>query len=344
MMNKKIAVLGTGANGSSVAADLTSNGLDVKLIDQWPEHVEKMRKDGLKIEMPNRTLETNVDAFHLCDVATFSDKFDIVLLFVKAYDTAWACELIKPYLKDDGILVGVQNCMMAELISDIVGANRTIGCVAELSSELFNPGEIKRNTPPEGTWFGLGALSPEMVNRIPEVEEVLKFSGKVGISEQILSAKFMKLVVNVMGMGMKAIGDMMPSEAYAIEGMKDVMLQAGEEALKVGEGLGYKLEPIMGLSKEDIDSSNRVHELLLDTVSKHVGPTALNTVLQDHRKGRLSEVDLINGWVSEGGRKLGISTPVNDMIVEMTTKIHDGTLHPSQELVIEIIQSIGKKT
>ena len=42
-MNKKIAVLGTGANGSSVAADLTSNGLDVKLIDQWPEHVEKMR-------------------------------------------------------------------------------------------------------------------------------------------------------------------------------------------------------------------------------------------------------------------------------------------------------------
>ena len=87
MMNKKIAVLGTGANGSSVAADLTSNGLDVKLIDQWPEHVEKMRKDGLKIEMPNRTLETNVEAFHLCDVATFSDKFDLLFLLVIDYFT-----------------------------------------------------------------------------------------------------------------------------------------------------------------------------------------------------------------------------------------------------------------
>ena len=45
-MKKKIAIIGTGANGSCVSADLISNGLDVKMIDQWPEHVEKMRKDG----------------------------------------------------------------------------------------------------------------------------------------------------------------------------------------------------------------------------------------------------------------------------------------------------------
>ena len=56
---------------------------------------------------------------------TFTEKFDIVLVFVKAYDTAWTCELIKPYLADDGILVGVQNCMMAEQISEIVGPHRT---------------------------------------------------------------------------------------------------------------------------------------------------------------------------------------------------------------------------
>ena len=42
-MDKKIAVLGTGANGSCVAADLTNAGLDVVLIDQWPAHIEAMR-------------------------------------------------------------------------------------------------------------------------------------------------------------------------------------------------------------------------------------------------------------------------------------------------------------
>ena len=342
-MNKKIAIIGTGANGSCVSADLISNGLDVKMIDQWPEHVEKMRKDGLKIEMPNRTLEVNVDAYHLCDVATFTEKFDVVLVFVKAYDTVWTCELIKPYLADDGILVGVQNCMMAEQISEVVGPHRTIGCVAELSSELFDPGLVKRNTPPEGTWFGLGALTSEMKSRIGDVEEVLEFAGKVGRSDAILSAKWMKLIVNAMGMGIKAIGDLRPAEAFEMDGMRDLMLKAGEEALKVGEGLGYKLEPIMGLTQEEINTSNRVQELLLDTITKHVGPTALNTVLQDHRKGRLSEVDLINGWVSEGGQKLGIETPINDKIVEVTKRIYSGEITSSKDLVKDVISSLKGK-
>ena len=53
MSDKKIAIVGTGANGSCAAADLVSAGYDVTLIDQWPEHVEKMKADGLKITMPN---------------------------------------------------------------------------------------------------------------------------------------------------------------------------------------------------------------------------------------------------------------------------------------------------
>ena len=343
MSDKKVAIVGTGANGSCAAADLVSAGYDVTLIDQWPEHVEKMKADGLKITMPNRVLETKVNAYHLCDVATFKDKFDIVLVFVKAYDTEWACELIKPYLADNGILVGVQNCMMAEVISDIVGPSRTIACVAELSSELFTPGEIKRNTPPEGTWFGIGALSPEMESRLSEIEEVMKHVGNVSVSNNILSAKWMKLIVNAMSMGLKAIADMNSADAFKVDGMRDVMLKAGEEALKIGEGLGYRLEPIMGLSKEDIEGSNRVQELLLDTITKHVGPGALNTVIQDHRKGRYSEVDQINGWVSEGGKKLGINTPINDMIVEITRRIHIGELKPSKELIEDSIQSIRDK-
>ena len=51
-MSKKIAVLGTGANGASIAADLTNAGLDVVLIEQWPAHVEAMREHGVRIEMP----------------------------------------------------------------------------------------------------------------------------------------------------------------------------------------------------------------------------------------------------------------------------------------------------
>ena len=50
MMSKKIAVLGAGAIGSSVGADLHKSGYDVVLIDQWPAHVEAMKANGLRVD------------------------------------------------------------------------------------------------------------------------------------------------------------------------------------------------------------------------------------------------------------------------------------------------------
>lgn len=142
MSTRKIAVLGTGANGASIAADIAEAGHDVVLIDQWPAHVEAMRQRGLRIEMPDETLQLSVRAFHLCDVCTFKEQFDLVLLVVKTYDTRWSCELIKPYLKSSGLIAGLQNGMTTDDIADVMGPERTIGCVVEIASMMFDPGVI----------------------------------------------------------------------------------------------------------------------------------------------------------------------------------------------------------
>ena len=159
-MKKNIAVVGTGANGSCVAADLTVAGYDTTLIDQWPEHVETMRSNGLKISMPDEEKNVEVNANHLCDVCVINKVFDYIFVMVKAYDTKWTAQLMEPYLSENGLMVGIQNAMTAEDIEEIVGKTRTIGCVVELSSEIFTPGIVQRNTAPEKTWFGLGALNP----------------------------------------------------------------------------------------------------------------------------------------------------------------------------------------
>ena len=64
-MGKKIAVLGTGAIGSSVGADLTKSGYDAVLIDQWPAHVEAMKSKGLRITIP-KVLEFDSAVKSLC--------------------------------------------------------------------------------------------------------------------------------------------------------------------------------------------------------------------------------------------------------------------------------------
>jgi len=81
-MSLKIAVFGTGANGSCIAASLVDAGLDVTLIDQWPAHVEAMRANGLRIGMPETELHVAVRAYHLCDLCTLYETFDVVLLAI----------------------------------------------------------------------------------------------------------------------------------------------------------------------------------------------------------------------------------------------------------------------
>jgi 2-dehydropantoate 2-reductase len=52
------------------------------------------------------------------------------------------------------------------------------------------------------------------------------------------------------------------------------------------------------------------------------------SMLQDLEKGKLTEVDAINGAVSDYGRKVGVPTPMNDKVVEIIHGIERGELKP----------------
>jgi 2-dehydropantoate 2-reductase len=290
--------------------------------------------------MPDETLSIAVRAEHMCDVCGFGGIYDLVFLMVKAFDTRWMAEFIKPYLAEDGLLIGAQNGMTAHDISEIVGAHRTLGCVVELSSELFDPGIVKRNTAPDHTWFGIGALDPSMEARLSQAREVLSIAGKVDFVDDILSAKWMKLIINAMTMGIKGIVNMTAGEIFKVPGMREIMLRAGEESLIVGHDLGYKNVAIIGLKPEDIEGTNRLCELMLDKITADVGLGAKVTVLQDHLKGRYSEVDQINGYVADESEKRGLKAPINRAVTEITKRIHAGELKPDPANVTLIEEAL----
>lgn len=325
-------MLGTGANGASIGADLTKAGHDVVLIDQWPEHVQAMRANGLKIEMPEETLHLPVRAFHLCDVATFTEPFDVVLLLVKAYDTRWACQLIEPYLASDGLLAGVQNGMTADVVAEVVGPERAMGCVIEVSSMMFDPGIVQRHSGPARSWFAVGSLDPSTRGREDEVAELLQHSGAVDIVDDIRAAKWMKLVSNATTLVTTAILGVPMLEAVALPGMRELMLRSGQEAFDTGAALGHATLPIFGLTPEDVRQTNRLVETLLDTLLEgFVLPDTKTTVLQDWLKGRHSEVDDINGLVAFEAARNGGAAPVNAAVSELARRIERGELVPGPE-------------
>lgn len=334
MDGRRIAVLGSGANGASIGADLTRAGLDVTLIEQWPEHVEAMRRDGVRVEMPHETQVTPVRVMNLCEVATLRHQFDVVLVLMKAYDTRWACQLIEPYLTNDALVAGVQNGMTAHAIAEVVGPARCMGAVIEITSAMYRPGIIERHSPPDRSWFAVGSLDESTRGREPEIADVLGHSGTVQIVDDIIAAKWMKLVSNCTTLVTTAIVDLPMVEAEAIPEMRDLMIRSGREALVAGREQGFPVLPIFGLRAEDLTEGDEVVDQLLDTllggfVLKH----SKTTILQDWAKGRRSEVDDINGRVVSELASSGSRAPVNAAVVEIAHRVEAGALSPGLDIL-----------
>jgi 2-dehydropantoate 2-reductase len=334
MAEKRIAVVGTGANGAAIAADMTNAGFDVTCIEQWPAHVEAIRAKGVTVRSPQGDeVVTKLNIHHLCEVAEITEPFDLVYVVTKAYDARWHCELIKPLLAPDGLAVGLQNGMTLDDMADVFGAERTFASAIEIAGNCFEPGVVERQTPPEGCWFSLGPYDERTpADRIEELAIPLRSAGAVEVTDDPRSSKWMKLVANAAEMLPSAILGVPLVAALHVDGMREVMDAAGTEALEAAIGTGSKIVPMFGQEGIDDLPPERYSAALLDAVL--AGWSLEDTkvaILQDWIKGRKGEGEEMSGLVVREMEKLGAEAPVNQRLVEISRRIESGELEPGLE-------------
>jgi len=54
--------------------------------------------------------------------------------------------------------------------------------------------------------------------------------------------------------------------------------------------------------------------------------TGRPSLAQDVARGRKTEVEFLNGYVSRRGREVGVPTPVNDSVVKHTKRLEAGDI------------------
>ena len=160
-MGRKIVIVGAGAVGGYAGAHMVQAGEDVTFIDPWPEHVEHMRKHGLRVTHAKDVAEFTVPvrALHVTDAQQLSKEkpVDIAFICMKSYDTAWATMMIRQYLAPDGYAVSLQNCMNEETIAGIVGWGRTLGTIASLITGAWMPANLIGSAPKASGDFRVAA-------------------------------------------------------------------------------------------------------------------------------------------------------------------------------------------
>ena len=325
----RIAFIGTGAQGSSIAADFALAGHDVTFIDQWPAHIEAIRAKGITVNFPTRQITVQVPALHLCEVAEVKQPFDLIFMVVKAYDTTWASHLVKPILAPDGFVIGLQNGMTHEDIAAVVGRHRTLGAVIEIASNMWVPGTVNRQNDHDESWFALGALDPAQAHRVEAVADILRCTGRVEVMDDIRSAKWMKLVVNAAELIPSAIIDTALNDAARIPEMLEIMRAAGYEAMQAALADGATIMPIIGMAPVMSNHPERyVDEIFAEVLKTFSREDTLTTSLQDWRKGRRAEVAEVNGWVVDILRAHGRDAPVNRLITDLAFDIEAGRARP----------------
>lgn len=344
MEKVKIAVVGTGANGASLGADMIRAGLDVTFIEQWPAHVEAMRADGLTVHFPDGSTEvTPVTVYHFCQVAELRKPFDIVFISVKTYDTRWVTELMKPLLHESSVVVGLQNGMTIDDVADIVGPKRSVGAVLGIAANMFTPGVVVRQVARAGTWLTVGTLDGARTPALEAVAEALGHAGRISISDDIRSSKWMKLIANIPEMLPSAILNVPLLTATRIDGVRAVMDEASREAYRTAKALGITMVPIFGKTADDVPDSDQYGIDLLDAVLESYSlPDTRVAVLQDWDKGRRAELDAFSGYIVAQQEKLGTSAPVNEAILRLAERVESGEIPPDPSNARLLIEALAQ--
>ena len=258
--------------------------------------------------------------------------YDIVFLLTKQQHNAEVVTFLKDFLAPDGAIVTLQNGLPEQGIADIVGEERVLGCTVAWGATLLEPGVSELTSSPDSLTFSLGTIGPKY-HHLEDAKALLEMMGPVTVESNFVGTRWSKLLINSAFSGMSTVLGCTFGEAAANRTSRKIVLALIKECIDVCAKGGIKIEPVQG---KDAVKLLDYHGPIKKQLSLLILPIAIKkhaklkaSMLQDIEKGKLTEVDAINGAIAAYGRKIGFPTPMNEKVTAIIHRIEQGELKPS---------------
>lgn len=322
----RYAIYGAGSLGTVLGAYITQSGTEIELINRNKAHTTALKEQGA-------TIKGTVD-MHVKVDAKFPDemsgKYDVIFLMTKQLHNPEVVTMLKDYLSDQGVIVTLQNGIPEPGVAEIVGAEHTIGCVVEWGATMDEPGTSILTSDPESLSFHMGKMDGVPDDMFNLVKELLEKMCPVYIEENLIGARWSKLLINATFSGIgTCVGGLFGDVSERPEA-KQVAIRCMKECIDVGHAAGAVFAPVQGKDITKLfyysNPIKRAFGLLLLPIAMKKHRLIEPSMLQDLKKGKPCEVDAINGVVCDWGRKCKVPTPINDRIVEIIKKEQAGEL------------------
>lgn len=295
-----IAILGCGAMGCVYAAFFARAGHEVWVVDVWPEHISKMREEGLRLQGPTGDFTVRVNAtLSAYDVP----RSDLVIIATKMRDLESAAQLAPKLTKEDGVILSIQNGLGAaeRLLKHVDAGRGMLGIASNFGACMRGPGHAEHKSMNRIILGELGEKATERLQKVACIWSSVGFN--VEAASDIQQKIWEKLICNVFVGGTCAITDFKVGEMVDNPFAKQVAVACAKEAYEVGKSKGIKF------GFEDLEE-------FVDKFASTVRDT-YPSMAQDHRKRQTSEVDVINGAIPPEAAKQGLAAPVNDTVASL---------------------------
>jgi 2-dehydropantoate 2-reductase len=288
---KKIAVMGAGAVGCYYGGMLARAGRDVTLIAR-PQHVEAIRRAGLRLE--TKSFDEHVRLQASSDPQALRGA-ELVLFCVKSQDTEAAGKALAPYLARESAIVSLQNGVdNPERLAAVLGRDVIPG-VVYVAVEMTGPGHVRHH--------GRSELAIGDAAASAAIAAVFRDAGvPIEISNNVAGVLWAKLIVNCAYNALSAITQLPYGRLVAGDSIATVMRDIVDECLAVARAAGVRVEGDM----------HKAAERIAQTM-----PGQLSSTAQDLARGKPTEIDYLNGVVVRKGEALGVTTPVNRVLLAL---------------------------
>ena len=296
----KIAIVGCGAMGSVYAGLFAAAGHEVWAIDRWREHVEAMKKNGLRLEGKSGDRTVKV---HATTQTKDAGSCELVILATKAMHVAAAAESAKALLGRDTPVLSIQNGLGGpDTAAGILGRDRVmVGVVGGFGASMKAPGHAHHNGM---ELVRLGEFGGPITPRLKKVEETWSGAGfRVKVFDDIDQLVWEKLICNCAYSGPCGLAECTTEEVMNDPDLAKVSAACASEAYAVAMAKGVKLgftDPVAYVR----DFGSKI-------------PKARPSVLLDLMARRKSEIDVINGSIPRVGKQVGVAAPVNDTVTAL---------------------------
>ena len=299
----RIAVVGAGAVGGYFGGLLARAGAPVVMIGR-PAFVEAVRKDGLFLDTLHFQENVRVEASAELSAVRGAG---IVLFCVKTTDNAATARAIAPLLAPNALVLSFQNGV--DNVEQIRAAApiEALPTVVYVAASVPEPGRVKH--------VGRGDLVFGPRNEKTERVENLFSRANVPsrISDNIAGELWTKLIWNCALNAVSALGRAKYGQIVASTDARKVVETLVDEVLAVARAAGVH-PPGLEDPKAAVAGAVKIATQMAE---------ALSSTAQDLIRGKRTEIDSLNGYVSRRGAELGVPTPVNHALYALV-KLAEG--------------------